>query len=140
MEQSILKSTKKILNIGVDDTSFDQDIITHINSALSHLHQLGIGPNVGFAIDSDEEVWNDFLEGEPTPILSAVKTNVHLRVRAIFDPPQLPHVMSAMQAQLLESDVRLNTMREETGWTDPDPLDLEEDEFGDPLIIDGGDA
>jgi hypothetical protein len=121
MEESILKSTKKILNIGEDDSSFDQDILTHINSAFSNLRQLGIGPEEGFVIEDEDVEWGDFLETESLPILSAVKTNVHLRVRAVFDPPQLPHVMSAMQAQLLESDVRLNTMREETEWDDPDP-------------------
>jgi hypothetical protein len=132
MEQSILKSTKKILNIGEDDTSFDLDILTHINSAFSHLQQLGIGPEVGFVVEDDTVEWSDFLNEEtPLPIVSAVKTNVHLRVRSIFDPPQLQHVMSAMQAQLLESDTRLMMMREATEWVDPDPPDV--------LIVDGGD-
>ena len=131
MEQSILKSTKKILNIGVDDASFDQDILTHINSAFSHLHQLGIGPEVGFVIEDDTPEWADFLNDEtPLPIVSAVKTNVHLQVRAAFDPPQMPHVMTAMQSQLLESDTRLLMMREETEWADPDPG------FS---VVDGGD-
>lgn len=131
MEESILKSTKKILNIGVDDTSFDQDILTHIDSAFSHLHQLGIGPQAGFVVEDENVEWSAFLHAEtPLPILSAVKTNVYLRVRSIFDPPQMPHVMSAMQAQLLESDTRLLMMREETGWVDPDPA------FA---IVDGGD-
>jgi hypothetical protein len=130
-EQSILKSTKKILNIGIDDDSFDQDIITHINSAFSTLHQLGIGPEMGFAIEDDSAEWSDFLNEEtPTPIVNAVKTNVHLRARALFDPPQLPHVMAAMQAQLEESDTRLLIMREETEWSNPDP---------DLVVVDGGD-
>lgn len=130
MEQSILKSTKKILNIGVNDTSFDHDIITHINTAFSHLHQLGIGPDIGFNIEDSVAEWDDFITA-PLPILSAVKTNVYLRVRAVFDPPQLPHVMNAMQQQLLESDVRLSIMREESEWTDPNPPDV--------LVVDGGD-
>jgi hypothetical protein len=132
MEESILKSTKKILNIGVDDTSFDQDILTHINSALSHLQQLGIGPEVGFVIEDENAEWSDFLnEQVPLPIVSAVKTNIYLRVRSVFDPPQMPHVMTAMQAQLLESDTRLNILREESAWVDPDPAD--------ELVVDGGD-
>jgi hypothetical protein len=132
MEESILRSTKKILNIPMDDDSFDHDIITHINSAFSHLHQLGIGPDIGFDIDDDTAVWLDFLNEEvPLYIRSAVKTNVHLRVRVIFDPPTLPHVAMAMKDQLLESDTRLNIMREETDWADPDPpLDM---------VVDGGD-
>jgi hypothetical protein len=131
MEQSILKSTKKILNIGVDDTSFDQDILTHINSAFSHLHQLGIGPEVGFVVEDENAEWSAFLNEEtPLYILSAVKTNVHLQVRQAFDPPQLPHVLTAMEKQLLESDTRLLIMRESTEWSNPDPG------FA---VIDGGD-
>jgi hypothetical protein len=131
MEQSILKSTKKILNLSVDDTSFDLDILTHINSAFSHLHQLGIGPEAGFVVEDADKEWADFLDEEtPLYIVSLVKTNVHLRVRSIFDPPQLPHVLTAMQQQLLESDTRLLIMREETEWADPDPAD--------PLVVDGG--
>lgn len=143
MEQSILKSTKKLLNVGVDDTSFDLDIITHINSAFSHLHQLGIGPVGGFVIEDATPLWADFLpDADPeSPILNAVKSNVYLRARSYFDPPQTPHLMKALEDQLLESDVRLNMMREETEWVDPDPPDFSEGTvFGDPIILDGGDS
>jgi hypothetical protein len=132
LEQSILRSTKKLVNIDMDDPSFDHDVITHINTAFFHLHQLGVGPQAGFAIEDEQAKWSDFLgEGAPTPLISAVKTNVALRVRAIFDPPTLPHVMKAMESQITESDVRINTLREETEWVHPDPIDL--------LIVDGGD-
>jgi hypothetical protein len=131
MEQSILKSTKKVLGIDPADTSFDQDILTHINAAFSHLQQLGIGPEIGFFIEDDSKEWSDFLNEEtPTPIVSAVKTNVFLHVRVVFDPPQLQHVMAAMERQIQESDVRLNMLREATEWTNPDP---------DLVIVDGGD-
>jgi hypothetical protein len=127
MEESILKSTKKILNVGVDDDSFDLDIITHINAAFSHLQTLGIGPKAGFVIlDADAE-WGDFLPApDPVPdnylpILSAVKTNVALRVRLVFDPPQMSSVLTALQSTLDQSDWRLNVLREETDWVNPDP-------------------
>lgn len=143
MEASILTSTKKLLNIGPDDTSFDLDIITHINSAFSTLQQLGIGPNVGFVIEDDAAEWSDFLgTTAPLYILSAVKTNVGLRVRALFDPPQLPHVLSAMDRQLEQSDWRLNSMREETQWVDPSPAPILIPVDPDPadLDFDGGSA
>jgi hypothetical protein len=69
MEQSILKSTKKILNLSVDDTSFDLDILTHINSAFSHLHQLGIGPEAGFVVEDADKEWSDFLDEETPPYI-----------------------------------------------------------------------
>lgn len=136
MEQSILKSTKKVLNIDPDDLSFDQDILTHINSAFSHLWQLGIGPAEGFSIEDDTVEWTAFVVDD-LPILSAVKTNVLLRVRMLFDPPQLQHVMTAMQTQLLESDTRLSIMRENNDWFLPTPPPVDEDEVG---VIDAGDA
>ena len=50
MSDSILLSTKKILGIAADYTVFDEDIILHINSVFSTLHQLGLGPVTGFVI------------------------------------------------------------------------------------------
>jgi hypothetical protein len=129
MELSILTSTKKILGVVDGDTSFDQDVITHINTAFSHLHQLGIGPVEGFVIEDAVPEWDDFFLGAPLPIVSAVKTNVYLRVRMLFDPPEMQHVMVALKEQLLESDVRISNMREELEWFLPVPV---------PTIIDGG--
>jgi hypothetical protein len=120
MEQSILNSTKKILNVDPANTSFDLDILTHINAAFSHLQQLGIGPEEGFIIEDEDAVWDDFVSA-PAHIVSAVKTNVYLRVRLLFDPPTVSHVLTAMQQQLQESDGRLSIMRESTEWVSPVP-------------------
>ena len=50
---SILDSVKKVLNQGADDDFFDPDILMHINTVFSTLHQLGVGPEDGFAIEDD---------------------------------------------------------------------------------------
>jgi hypothetical protein len=140
MEQSILKSTKKLLGIGDDDTSFDLDIITHINSAFSHLQQLGLGPRGGFVIEDEEATWQDFLpEPDPVPetylpILSAVKTNLGLHVRLDFDPPQIWHILNATTAQALESDTRLLMLREQTEWINPNPAPTETDEINELIM------
>jgi hypothetical protein len=130
LEQSILTSTKKVLNVGTGDTSFDQDIITHINSAFSNLYQLGIGPLDGFTIDDDQTEW-DALQLPTEAMTNLAKTYIFLRVRTLFDPPQLPHVAAALQKQIEEHEFRLSVMREETEWSDPDPQDT--------VVIDGGD-
>lgn len=132
---SILTSTKKILGVGEDDTSFDLDIITHINTEFSILTDLGIGPPGGFIIEDDEPVWADYIEGftfdpeDPSHKvkLSKVKTAVYLRVRLLFDPPVTPHLLEAMKSQLQEHEWRLNVNREAYAWTDPDPSDDEEE-------------
>jgi hypothetical protein len=120
MEESILKSTKKVLGIGLDDDSFDLDVITHINSALSNLSQLGVGPEEGVFIEDDTTDW-DALGIESVPILSQTKTLIYLRVRVLFDPPQTSFLQDALAKQILEHEWRIDTMREATEWVDPDP-------------------
>jgi hypothetical protein len=132
MEQSILKSTKKVLGVSDDDPSFDLDIITHINSAFSTLNDLGVGPPMGFAIEDDTTEWAAYLPDEEDAVkLAKVKTVVYLRVRLLFDPPTVSYVLDAAQRQLLEAEWRLNVNREETEWVDPDPEDV--------MLVDGGD-
>lgn len=120
MDQSILNSTKKILGLGPDDPSFDQDVLTYINSAFSNLHQLGIGPEEGFFIEDERTEWEDY-GVDSLPILHQLKTCVYLRARMMFDPPQTSYLLQAMERQIVEAEWRLNEMREETAWVDPDP-------------------
>jgi hypothetical protein len=124
MEQSILISTKKILGIAEDYTAFDLDIITHINSAFSTLTQLGVGPPTGFMIDDASEEWADFIEDDLDFQYQSVKSYVFLRVRMLFDPPQTSYLIAAAQKQIEELEWRLNAHREETGWVDPDPVEV----------------
>lgn len=127
MEESILKSTKKILGLNPDYTVFDLDIITHINAAFSTLNQLGLGPAEGFKIDDDNAEWGDFLEDETK--IESVKTYVYLKARLIFDPPATSYGITAFEKQILELEWRLNVHREDTQWVDPDPpLVVVEDE------------
>lgn len=130
MEQSILKSTKKVLHIGPDDDSFDLDIMTHINSAFSTLNDIGVGPTAGFAIEDDIAKWSDFLPND-TVQLGRVKTFVLLHSRLAFDPPSTAFLVEAAQKQLDEVTWRLNVKREESEWADPDPPSL--------IVVDGGD-
>lgn len=132
MEQSILKSTKKILGVGVDDTSFDLDIITHINTEFSTLTDLGVGPEAGFAIEDESTEWTAFLPDEEDLVrLSKVKTAVFCRAKLLFDPPTTSFHLEAIKEQLREQEWRLSTNREETDWVDPDPPTV--------LVVDGGD-
>ena len=128
MSNSILTSTKKILGIDADYTAFDLDIITHINSALATLTQLGIGPTTGFMIEDATETWEAFLGTDLN--LNPVKSYVYLRVRLLFDPPTTSYLMTSMKEQLQEIEWRLNVYREEQFYTLP----------LDSTILDGGDA
>lgn len=121
-QQSILTTTKKILGLPEEDTSFDLDIMVHINSVLDVLNQLGIGPEEGFVIEDASATWGDFLGetmGSNRKVMHSVKTYVYLRVKIIFDPPATSFAMDAMNKQIDEIGWRLNVMREGESWADP---------------------
>jgi hypothetical protein len=122
MEESILLSTKKALNIVANDTSFDPDIIMYVNGVFSTLNQLGIGPTYGFQIEDSDATWDAFLEGDLR--LNDVKVYIYLRVRLLFDPPTTGFHTTAMQEQIKELEWRINTRREDEAWTLPAPVPL----------------
>ena len=123
MIDSILDSTKKTLNLASDYTAFDEEIILHINSVFSTLHQLGIGPEDGFMIEDKVPLWSDFLEGDHR--LNNIKTYMYLRVRMLFDPPTLGYLIDAMKEQIKELEWRINVHRENEAWVDPDVFVLD---------------
>jgi hypothetical protein len=119
VNDSILSSTKKVLNLADEYVAFDQDVIMHINSVFSTLNQLGVGPVEGFMIEDKVATWDAFLEDDPR--LNHIKTYIYLRVRMLFDPPQTGFHTTAMQEQIKELEWRLNVQREDTQWVDPTP-------------------
>jgi len=102
---SILNSIKQMLGVGVEDTNFDQELVIHINGALMILNQLGIGPPKGIVITGADETWTELI-GDRTD-LELIKSDVYLRVRLIFDPPQNSFLVSAIQKQIEEYDWRI---------------------------------
>lgn len=106
--ESILISIKKLLGIGNDDTSFDTDIMLHINSILSVLCQVGIGPEKGFLITGKDETWKSFLGKDNLTKQSMVVSYVNLRVKLLFDPPTSSFVTEAIKENIKELEWRLN--------------------------------
>jgi hypothetical protein len=131
VENSILKSVKKALNVPTDYAAFDTDVLMHTNSVFSTLNQLGVGPELGFMIEDDSAIWADLLGNDPR--LNHIKTYIFLRVRMLFDPPSTGFHTQAMQEQIRELEWRINAQREETEWTDPEPFAL-----SGQTILDGG--
>lgn len=101
---SILVSVKKLLGIDAEYTIFDPDIIIHINTAFAVLNQLGVGPADGFMIESDAEVWDDYIMDYN---FLMAKTFVFLKVKIAFDPPSSTALLESMQRQLDELTWRL---------------------------------
>lgn len=119
MNPSILGSVKKTLNLQLDYTAFDEDILMHINTVFSTLNQLGVGPSLGFMIENDDATWDQFIGDDPR--LNHVKSYVYLRVRLLFDPPTTGYHVQAMKEQIQEFEWRLNAQREDTQWVAPIP-------------------
>lgn len=118
MTQSILDSTKKILGLPTTDTSFDTDILLHINSVFATLTQVGVGPDTGFMIEDSGATWDAFI-GSDSPQYNSVKTYVYLSVRVVFDPPNTSFVLDHMNNKIRELEWRLNVTREGELWTAP---------------------
>lgn len=107
MEESILNTIKKMLGPDPEYEVFDTDLVVHINTALSTLTQLGVGPAKGFRITGSTETWSDFI-GSGVVDLESVKTYIYCKVKMIFDPPSSSFVMKAMQDTCDEIGWRLN--------------------------------
>lgn len=104
--ESILTSIKKLLGIEEEYTQFDADLIIHINSVLSILTQLGVGPSEGFSIADKTAVWTDFVPGDAR--LSSIRTYVYLKVKLLFDPPLSSAVIESTKQLISELEWRLN--------------------------------
>lgn len=106
MNDSVLQSVKKALGVPVEDDGFDPELIIYINTALSTLTQLGVGPLGGVSITSGEDLWTSVVEGSQE--LEAAKSYVILKVRLLFDPPSSSFVLDAINKQIEELGWRLN--------------------------------
>ena len=104
MDDNVLDTIKKLLGITNEYIHFDLDIITHINSVLSILRQLGVK---GEKILIDESTtWSDIIpEGYD---LELMKSFIYLKVRLLFDPPNNSFLVESINKILAEFEWRLH--------------------------------
>lgn len=120
--ESILTSVKKVLGIVEEYEHFDVDIVMHINTVLFTLHQMGVGPTGGFAIEDKQATWSEFIpDGDPR--FECVKTYVCQKVRMLFDPPLSSSVAEAIKSSISELEFRITVL--------VDTVALEEEEMQD---------
>ena len=115
MEESILTSIKKLLGIEENDTSFDVDVLLHINSVLVILNQLGVGPNEGFFVSDKTATWAEVLGDDK--FLVAAKSYVFLKVKLLFDPPLSSAAIESMNRLIAEFEWRLTVLVETPNTT-----------------------
>ena len=105
-EDSILNNVKQFIGYRHDYEAFDADIKMLINSELSTLNQIGVGPKAGFRIMDHTATWTQFLEGRTD--MEWAKDYVAIRVRLIHDPPTSSYVLKALEDKAKELEWRLN--------------------------------
>lgn len=121
-ESSILDDVKKVLMISPSETAFDPDIIIGINTAISSLHDLGVGPTPALEISDKTTKWSALFEQNPS--MAQAKTYITLMVKDDFDPTGTAHVRNARKARIDELGSKLmykhdKTKRPRSSSTDP---------------------
>ena len=104
-KSSILLTIKKVIGYTDDYNAFDFDIMVHVNSSLSELRQLGVGPDEEFHITGYSETWEDFWK-DVEPNLLAV-TLVYQKAKITFDPPTSGVLHEALERQISKNEWRL---------------------------------
>ena len=88
VETSILKSVRSAVGLNAEDSSFDLELLMHINGSIMILHQNGIGMPIH--VDDEETVWDDFknpMQADANSMFSAAKTFIFIKTKILFDPP-----------------------------------------------------
>ena len=104
---SILGDIKKLLGPDIED-DFDQEIIIHINSAISKLAQVGACDETA-RIASDLEQWEDIFQNAQSAIPMA-KTYIYYKTRLGFDPPQNSFTIESFKTLADEELWRINDL------------------------------
>ena len=85
---SILKSVRSAVGLNAEDSSFDSELLMHINGSIMILHQNGIGMPIH--VDDESSVWDDFknpTQADANSMFSAAKTFIFIKTKILFDPP-----------------------------------------------------
>ena len=108
-ETNILDSVKAYCRITLDSgvTAYDDELISHINTVLMMLNQMGVGPEGGFALVDGTETWSQVV---PDNIkYPGIIDYIKIKTRILFDPESFtPNAMQSANAVLQEIEWRLN--------------------------------
>ena len=104
--QSILDSVKEACGILPEYKVFDPQLIVDINSAFSTLHQLGYGPEGGYAISGASETWDEVIVSNR---FNFIKQYIILKVHLMFDTPTSSIAVDQMNKQISEYEWRITS-------------------------------
>lgn len=100
----VFDTIKKLIGFQYDYTAFDVDILININSVFGILYQLGV---INYPIEiTSTTTWAEL--NLDTDVLSMVKDYIYLKIKLIFDPPQIGSLNASMTERIKELEWRLN--------------------------------
>lgn len=106
MDGSILIDIKKLFGLTPENEDFDIDLILHINSSLSVLNQLGIGPEQQFIVEDKYDTWEDFL-GDKLSKFQEVKIYIYYKTKLSFDPTTSSTIVNQLNEAIKELEWRM---------------------------------
>lgn len=104
---SILNSVKKLLGYEPEYVEFDPDILININSAIFTLQQIGVGPESGFSVESEDDTYEDYLGSDSGLEIHAVKMYLYYKTKLGFDPPSNSFLVDKIKEEIRELEWRL---------------------------------
>jgi hypothetical protein len=108
-ETNILESVKAYCRITLDSgvTAYDDELISHINTVLMMLNQMGVGPDGGFALVDGTETWSQVVPDNVK--YPGIIDYIKIKTRILFDPEAFtPNAMQSAEKVLEEIEWRLN--------------------------------
>lgn len=141
---SILTDTKNALGLLPDYEPFDAQLVLHINSVISDLNLLGIGPDAGYMILDETEEWTDLIDSDLAvePRLNHIKSYMYLRVRMLFDPPDVGYLVTAYEKMIEKAEFMIITASDEirnpVPIVIPDAVDIFGEVVPGVVVLDGG--
>lgn len=107
LSESILFSVKKLIGIPQEDSSFDLDIMLHINAASSSLFQIGVLQKP-YTVTSKNDTYSDLIPGGTEDVVNQIKMYFVYKVRLGFDSSTLSSaVIEVIKEMIREAEWRL---------------------------------
>ena len=99
----VLDTIRTMIGPSVTYEGFDVDLITHINSSLMYLAQMGVVSD-GTKIDQNT-LWTDII-GDETK-LEGIKSYLYFKVKTMFDPPASATILNAYNEEIKQLEWRM---------------------------------
>ena len=107
-DKRVLQTVKTMLGLPEEQTVFDAEILLHINSAMSVVNQLGVGPEAGITVDQ-YTLWIEIFDD---PRQNHLVSYVYYKVSLVFDPPGTSYAIQSFEKMAKEAEWRLNVQVE----------------------------